>query len=138
MGRFRETGAENDTETSVDISPLIDCVFILLIFFIVTTTFVEESGIQVDTPQAAPKNPTDENQSLVLVLTENGQVLHKGSDIGVSGVRPLVQETLRRSDVPVIIQSARDSSFGRLVRLIDEARLAGADKVSVSPRRGAG
>ncbi|MAW39433.1 MAG: biopolymer transporter ExbD, partial [Kiritimatiellaceae bacterium] len=52
MGRFRNRG-EDDTDAGVDISPLIDCVFILLIFFIVTTTFVEETGVEVDKPQAA-------------------------------------------------------------------------------------
>jgi len=138
MARFRDTGAQDDTETSVDISPLIDVVFILLIFFIVATTFVEESGIQARTPQAAPDSASQENESLVFVLTADGQVLHEGKDIGVSGVRPMVENQLQRKAVPVIIQSAPSATTGQMVRLVDEARLAGAENVSVAPRRGAG
>ena len=52
MGRFRDN-TDSGEETLIDMSPLIDCVFILLIFFIVTTTFVEETGVEVDKPQAA-------------------------------------------------------------------------------------
>ena len=52
MSRFRSRSSDND-ESGIDISPLIDCVFILLIFFIVTTTFVDETGVEVDKPQAA-------------------------------------------------------------------------------------
>ena len=53
MGRFRDSALDSEPDTAIDISPLIDCVFILLIFFIVTTVFVEESGIDVTRPQAA-------------------------------------------------------------------------------------
>ena len=52
MGRFRDN-TDSGEETLIDMSLLIDCVFILLIFFIVTTTFVEETGVEVDKPQAA-------------------------------------------------------------------------------------
>jgi biopolymer transport protein ExbD len=52
MGRFRESAAD-EADAGIDMSAMIDCVFILLIFFIVTTTFVEETGIEVDKPQAA-------------------------------------------------------------------------------------
>ena len=52
MGRFRDSD-DDASETGIDMSPLIDCVFILLIFFIVTTVFVEETGVEVDKPQAA-------------------------------------------------------------------------------------
>ena len=53
MGRFRDSGSDEGGDTAIDLSPMIDCVFILLIFFIVTTTFVEETGVEVDKPQAA-------------------------------------------------------------------------------------
>lgn len=132
MGRFRDTAAEDNTDSSVDISPLIDCVFILLIFFIVTTTFVEESGIAVDKPEAAARQPSEEDKTIVLTITESGEVMHEGHTIGISGVQPLIKARLRQQDAPVIIQSARAATTGELVRVVDEARLAGAEKVSVS------
>jgi biopolymer transport protein ExbD len=133
MARFRDTGDETTDDTEVDISPLIDCVFILLIFFIVTTTIVEESGLAVDKPQAAPEQQTDdEDKTIILELTKQGRVLHEGNEIGLSGVRPLVEDRLREKEVPVIVRSARAATVDRLVRIIDEARLGGAEKVSVS------
>ena len=132
MGRFRSNIDEN-TETSVDISPLIDCVFILLIFFIVTTTFVEETGVEVDKPQAAAGSQL-EKTSILLAITEQGQVIYGGREIGISGVRPLVKRMTQKEEVPVIVQADRNVKSGILVRVIDEAKLAGAEKVSIATR----
>ena len=140
MGRFSDIAADDGSETEVDISPLMDCVFILLIFFIVTTTFVEESGIEVDKPQPSASQPLDsENDTVVLELTAKGEVLHEGREIKVAGVRPLVKQMLRSfgADVPVIIQADEGSRSGTLARILDEAKVAGADKVTLAQRKAA-
>lgn len=134
MGRFRQTGTDDSGEGGIDISPLMDCVFILLIFFIVTTTFVEETGIEVDKPQAA-SSVRLEKTSILIALTEKGQVVYGGREIGFSGVQPLVKRMLQKEDVPVIIQADTAAQSGLLVRVIDEAKLAGAAKVSVATRQ---
>lgn len=134
MGRFREMNSEDNGDTGVDISPLIDCVFILLIFFIVTTTFVEETGVEVDKPQAASSVQL-EKTSILLALTEKGEVVYGGRAIGISGVRQLVKLMLQKEDVPVIIQADAAAPSGLLVRVIDEAKLGGATKVSLAARR---
>lgn len=134
MGRFRQTGSDDSGEGGIDISPLMDCVFILLIFFIVTTTFVEETGIEVDKPQAA-SSVRLEKTSILIALTEKGQVVYGGREIGFSGVQPLVKRMLQKEDVPVIIQADTGAQSGLLVRVIDEAKLAGAAKVSVATRQ---
>ena len=131
MGRFRDLTSDDSTETGVDMSPLIDCVFILLIFFIVTTTFVEETGVEVDKPQAASATRL-EKTSILIALTEKGEVVYGGREIGISGVQPLVKRMLQKEDVPVIIQADTGSQSGLMVRIIDEAKLAGAIKVSVA------
>lgn len=133
MGRFRSF-SESEQETQVDISPLIDCVFILLIFFIVTTTFVEETGVEVDKPQAASSVKLEKN-SILLAVTAEGSVVYGGRDIGVSGVRPLVKRMLQKEDLPVIVQVDQAVKSGVLVRVIDEAKLAGATKVSLATRK---
>jgi biopolymer transport protein ExbD len=115
-------------------SPLIDCVFILLIFFIVTTTFVEETGVEVDKPQAVSAVRL-EKTSILIALTTKGEVVYGGREIGISGVQPLVKRMLQKENVPVIIQAATDAQSGLLVRIIDEAKLAGATKVSVATRQ---
>jgi biopolymer transport protein ExbD len=134
MSRFREMTAEDNSDVGIDISPLIDCVFILLIFFIVSTTFVEETGVQVDRPQAASSVQL-EKTSILLALTEKGEVVYGGREIGISGVRQLVKRSLEKEDVPVIIQADEAAPSGLLVRIIDEAKLAGATKVSVAARK---
>jgi len=134
MGRFRQTAFSDNNENGIDISPLIDCVFILLIFFIVTTTFVEETGIEVDKPQAASSVQL-EKTSILIALTEKGEVVYGGRDIGISGVQPLIKRMLQKEDVPVIIQADASAQSGLLVRLIDEAKLAGAVKVSLATRK---
>jgi biopolymer transport protein ExbD len=133
MGRFRDAPADDGGETGIDISPLMDCVFILLIFFIVTTTFVEETGVEVDKPQAASAVQL-EKTSILIALTSKGQIVYGGRELNINGVRPLVERLLREEQVPVIIQADSDSNSGLLVRIIDAANLAGAAKVSVATR----
>jgi biopolymer transport protein ExbD len=134
MGRFRQMASDEGSEAGIDISPLIDCVFILLIFFIVTTTFVEETGIEVDKPQAASSVKL-EKTSILIALTEKGEVVYGGREIGVSGVQPLVKRMLAKEEIPVIIQADTAAQSGLLVRIIDEAKLAGAVKVNVATRQ---
>jgi biopolymer transport protein ExbD len=129
--------ADEGGEGGIDISPLIDCVFILLIFFIVTTTFVEETGVEVDRPQAASASRL-EKTSILIALTDQGEVVYGGREIGVGGVRPLVKRMLQKEDVPVIIQADTAAQSGLLVRVIDEAKLAGALKVSLASAHPAG
>ncbi len=131
MSRFRETSNDDGNEGAIDMSPMIDCVFILLIFFIVTTTFVEETGVEVDKPQAASASRL-EKTSILLALTANGEVVHNERSIGVGGVQPLVKQKIQQEQIPVIIQADAQAPSGLLVRVIDEAKLGGAQKVSLA------
>ena len=130
MSRFRSL-SEADDENGIDISPLIDCVFILLIFFIVTTVFVEEAGVEVNKPQAASAVQLEKN-SILIAVTSKGNVVYGGRDIGITGVRPLVKRLTQKEVMPVIVQADLAVPAGLFVRVIDEAKLAGATKVSVA------
>jgi biopolymer transport protein ExbD len=130
MGRFRDSGDEGG-EPGIDMGPMLDCVFILLIFFIVTTTFVDETGVEVDKPQAASAVQL-EKTSILIAITKEGQIVYGGREIGVSGVQPLVKRMVQKEEVPVIVQADRESPSGLLVRVIDEAKLGGAAKVSIA------
>ena len=96
--------SDEGSEAGIDMSPLIDCVFILLIFFIVTTVFVEETGVEVDKPQAASASQL-EKTSILIAVTDEGAVVYGGREIGVNGVQPLVKRMLQKEDIPVIIQA---------------------------------
>ena len=117
MGRFRDMSSDDDSTSGIDISPLIDCVFILLIFFIVTTVFVEETGVEVDKPQAASAVRLEKN-SILIALTDKGEIVYGGREIGISGVRPLVKRMLQKEDVPVIVQADAGAESGLLVRIL--------------------
>jgi biopolymer transport protein ExbD len=136
MARFR-SNTDDSTDAAVDISPLIDCVFILLIFFIVTTTFVEETGVEVDKPQAASSVQL-EKTSIMLAITDQGQIVYGGREIGIAGVQPLVKRMMQKEEVPVIVQADQNVPSGLMVRVIDEAKLAGAVKVSIATRKNQG
>jgi len=135
MGRFRSNSSEDGNEPGIDMSPMIDCVFILLIFFIVTTTFVDETGVEVDKPQAA-SSVRLEKSSILLALTQNGQIVYGGREIGIAGVQPLVRRMLQKESIPVIVQADAAAPSGLLVRVIDECKLGGAAKVSIASQRG--
>ena len=130
MGRFRNSSSDSG-EPGIDLSPMLDCVFILLIFFIVTTTFVEETGVQVDKPQAASASRL-EKTSIMIALTAKGEVVYGGREIGISGVQPLVRRMLQKEDLPFIIQADSAVPSGLMVRIVDQAKLGGAEKVSIA------
>ena len=134
MSRFRSFGEGDDDSGGIDISPLIDCVFILLIFFIVTTVFIEETGVEVDKPQAASSVNLEKN-SILIALTGEGEVVYGGRKIGIAGVQPLVKRMIAREEMPVIVQADSNVPSGLFVRVIDEAKLAGATKVSVATKK---
>lgn len=132
MGRFRSDLDEESAEPGIDLSPLIDCVFILLIFFIVTTVFVEETGVEVDRPEAASSVQL-EATSILIALTASGQVVYGERDIGIAGVQTVVRrELMKDKETPVIIQADAAAPAGLLVQIVGEAKLADAVKVSVA------
>ncbi|MBQ71655.1 MAG: biopolymer transporter ExbD [Planctomycetaceae bacterium] len=132
MGRLRNVGDDDRIEASIEMSPLIDCVFILLIFFIVTTTFVEETGVDVRKPRASTAQAL-EKDSMLIALTADGEVRYGGREIGVGGVRREVTRILAGDpEIPVVIQADKDSRTELLVRIVDEAQLADARRISVA------
>ncbi len=126
--------ADSESGIDVNMSPLIDCVFLLLIFFIVTTVFVEETGVDVDRPQAVSAARL-ERQSIMIALTPGGDIVYGGRTIALDSVRGLVARQVRERDMSVIILADRESRTGRLVELMDECKLGGATQVSVAAGR---
>jgi biopolymer transport protein ExbD len=134
MSRFKKQEGGGEEEVYVNMTSLIDCIFILLLFFIVCTTFVDETGVEVDKPQAASAASL-EKTSVLLAITAKGAVVYGGQEIGVGGVQTIVKRLLEKEEIPVIIQADKAVPSGLLVRVIDEAKLGGAAKVSLATRR---
>ncbi len=128
--RILETGDTAD----INLSPMIDCIFILLIFFIVTTVFVDESGIEVNKPQAASAQALDKN-SILIAISADDRVYYGGEEIGISGVRPRIQRILTIEESSVIIQSDSASSHGTFARVYGEAKAAGAKRIHFATKQ---
>lgn len=124
------TGSNQVNE--INVSPLIDIVFILLIFFIVTTVFVEETGVQVQRPQATSAVDLEKN-SILLAITAEGNIVYGGQEIGVNGVRATVKRLLRQdAEKPVIIQTDKTASVDLYTKVHDQAALAGAKSIHLA------
>lgn len=121
---------ENEPKQTIDLSPMIDIVFNLLIFFIVTTVFVRETGIKVEKPEAVTAQKL-ENELILLAINPAGEVIYDHSNIGVSGVRSTINALLLVQDRPVVIQADRRVTTDLLVKVMDQAKLGGAKSISI-------
>lgn len=133
--KFRRHLAEAEENIELNLIPLIDVIMFLLIFFISTTSFVEEPGVTVDKPQAASARQLEKN-SIIFAVTSDGKIAYGGKEIGLGGVRPTVKRLCAKEPLPVVIQSDENSRSGVLIRVIDEAKLGGAKDVSLATEKG--
>ena len=125
--------AEPDAETEINLSPMIDCIFILLIFFIVTTVFVEEPGVDVFKPDATTDSDLEKN-SIIIAITAENKIVYGGRELGVAGVGARVRALLNRDELPVIIQADALADHGVFSDVWSEVKNAGAKKISLSTR----
>lgn len=129
-----ETHSSDAGTAEINLSPLIDMVFLLLIFFMVTTVFVEETGVDVQKPVAASATKLNKN-SILLAVTPRGDIVHGGRALALNAVRGLVARQLRDGVRPVIILADRVAHTGVVVDVIDECKRAGAETVSIAARQ---
>ena len=123
MFNKRGFGSE-DEEVHVDLSPMIDCLFILLIFFIVTTTFVNPHGLEVNKPEASGASAL-EKQSVYIGISKEDDVDFEGKLVGVKGIRSALGPALQGKDeVTIIIDADKDASHGTVQRVHGEAKVA--------------
>lgn len=126
--------SEHEEAADINLSPMIDCIFILLIFFIVTTVFVDETGIEVNKPQSASAQALNKN-SILIAISDDDRVYYGGEEIGVSGVRPRIQRILTTEESDVIIQSDAGASHGTFARVYGEAKAAGATRIHFATKQ---
>lgn len=135
MNSIRYSRRRRNKGTELNMAPLIDMIFILLIFFLVTTNFVRESGVDVKRPTAATASVKD-NAGMVIGVTKAGTVHIAGRSVDIRLVRAHVERFL--AETPggsIVIAADRDSSTGTVIQILDGCRLAGAENVSVAARR---
>ena len=123
---------QGEEEVKPDLSPMIDCIFILLIFFIVTTVFVEETGVDVTRPKATTSDKLESN-SILIAITSDDRIIYGGDEYRLSGIQEIVKEKLsEQKDMPVILQGDALASHGIVTRVYEQCEAAGAQKISTS------
>ncbi|HDY83706.1 MAG: biopolymer transporter ExbD [Gammaproteobacteria bacterium] len=135
MSARRHLPAQDEAE--LDMTPMLDIVFIMLIFFIVTASFVKESGVTVSTPQAQTA-AQQENANIFIAITAEGEVWIDRRPVDPRSVRAIVARL--HADKPegsVIIQSDEEAATGRLVEVMDQVRLAGVEKIAIAADKSA-
>jgi len=132
--RKRAATAQEDV-LDINLSPMIDCIFILLIFFIVTTVFIEEPGAPVNKPDLGLAAGRLDKNSILIAITRDNKVVYANKNIGVKGVGPMIKPILdAEPNTPVIIQGDSDASHGIVQQVHAEAKLAGAKLVAYSAK----
>ena len=125
---------EEEEDAAIDMTPMLDIVFIMLIFFIVTTVFVKEAGIEVNKPEASeafmPKNA-----NIFIAVTEDGDVWLDKRQVAADSVRANVERLLTEQPTDyVIIQADVKAKHGLVVEIMDQVKDAGIDKISIATR----
>ncbi len=130
-GQRREKRAQAD----LNMAPLIDMVFILLIFFLVTTSFVKETGVEVNRPSAV--TAVSQNKTNILVaITPQNRIFMDHREIDIRAVRANVERALAENpDGNVVVVADRDSNTGIAIQVMDGCRLAGARNVALAARQ---
>ncbi len=125
----RRSIRDDDAAPEINLSPMIDCVFILLIFFIVTTVFVEEQGFPVNKPDAAAATTTQEDETLTIEITADNRVLVDHREASLADVARRVGNQVANEQKPVMVKAHEKSAHGTFVAVWDAARRGGAEKL---------
>jgi biopolymer transport protein ExbD len=128
---------QQDEDTGIDLTPMLDVVFIMLIFFIVTSSFIKEAGVEVQRPQAQTASPQDKG-NILIAITADGQVWMDKKVVDVRSVRAHVERMrVDQPDGAVVVQADQDARTGLVVQVMDQARLAGVQDVALAATAGA-
>ncbi|WP_148254716.1 ExbD/TolR family protein [Aidingimonas lacisalsi] len=133
--RRRRLNQQAEDAGEVNLTPMLDVVFIMLIFFIVTTSFVKESGIEIERPESSEASPRPDAQVMV-AINANGAVWVDGEAVDMHRVGEKVAG-LVSDEGSVVVQADRQSTTGLLVEVMDHLRESGVDNVAVAATRGA-
>jgi len=129
---MRRKRSKRRDEDEVNLTPMLDVVFILLIFFIVTASFVKESGMDVNRPDAAMA-VRKERGNILVAITPTGQIWIDRRQVDVRAVRANIERLhAENPQGAVVIQADRESKNGLLVEVMDAAKLAGVENVSIA------
>jgi biopolymer transport protein ExbD len=122
-----------EEENEINLTPMLDVVFIMLIFFIVTASFIRETGLEATRPDVNDTpTVTDEEGAILVMINADNEIFVDNQSVDLRQVRPRI-EAMHAEDAerPMVIQTHPDSNTRTLVGILDQANLAGIDNVSI-------
>ncbi len=131
---MRRSHSGDDGEEQINLTPMLDVVFIMLIFFIVTATFVKEVGLDVNQPEDdKPKTVDPDKRSIVVRITNRDRIIIAQRDVDWRAVRANIERLhAENPEAPVVIQPHPDSRTESMIHVMDSARQAGVFNVSLA------
>lgn len=130
--------SEESEETGIDLAPMLDFVLNLLIFFIITTSFVKEAGISVNKAEALTAESKD-NGNILIAIRPNGDIWMDKRQVDITEVRGLIERLhIERPDDTVVLIADRESETGVLTKVMDQVKLGGIADVSIATAPTAG
>jgi biopolymer transport protein ExbD len=125
---------KGEDDSQIDLTPMLDVVFIMLIFFIVTASFVNETGLNVDRPPTTDQPPPDSaNTNIVFRVSESNEIILEGRRIDIRSVRANVERLhAEKPEAKVVINSHPKAKTEIFVMISDQAREAGVKNISLS------
>jgi biopolymer transport protein ExbD len=134
--RLGRKSATEEDNSEIDLTPMLDVVFIMLIFFIVTASFVKESTIDLNIPDKNdnPPTQTSDNKSILITINANDEILMEGRRVDVRAVRANIERLHAESpEAPVIVKADPRASAKTFVAIADASREANVYSVSLAP-----
>ena len=132
MINVRQSFRGTNKTADINMAPLIDLVFLLLIFFMVTTSFVKETGIDVHRPMASTAT-LKEKGSILIGVSADGRIFLEKKQIDIRSVRAHVERCVAENpEGAVVIVADKTSHTGVVIKVMDQCRLAGARNVSIA------
>jgi biopolymer transport protein ExbD/biopolymer transport protein TolR len=120
-------------EPRVDMTPMVDVVFLLLIFFMISTTFVETPGISIKLPESSSQKIDREPKEIKIYLSREGDIYYQDKKISLADYRAVLAEhQSAAAQTTVLLLADQDSRHGRVVTLMDLARDAGFVKLAIA------
>lgn len=129
---MRKLSLAQSSSDDIDMTPMLDIVFIMLIFFIVTSSFLKESALSFSRPSTADGPRQSTSSVTLLELTADNRIVNQGRELDLVVVPALLEQQLSRDPAStVLIQAHRDSDTEQMLELVDAAKRAGVQRVSV-------
>ncbi|ASJ96340.1 biopolymer transporter ExbD [Shewanella insulae] len=130
MARKKHSSIEE--EAQIDMTPMLDIVFIMLIFFIVTTSFIKPSGLDYNKPEASQAT-TKKSANIFIGVSKTGVIKMENRQVDIERVTANVERMLAEApEAAVLIEADKEAEHGIVVKVMDNVKKAGIDKISVS------